>query len=171
LAKFSKGGDIFAVEPCEEIRDAAEKWFGVTPTCGFEMVTAFGEPFLQSLPANTLDVLIIDADDGTVPPTSMQTIDFWGSIVLPVLSEDAVVGVNVIGDKDERDSLEETLSAVFPKHAVMQIQAPLEAEVDVERHSLIFVSPFAVDPDELEAQLTERPVIDNPHAWIREFRK
>ncbi|GMH77492.1 hypothetical protein TL16_g07428 [Triparma laevis f. inornata] len=173
ISVFNESGSVVAVEPCEEVCAAARQWFGVTPSCGFELVTDFGEPYLSSLSQspNSLDILILDADDGSVPPRSMQEPNFWSDVVRPVLHEEGVVGVNVIGDQETQELLQDTLESNLPNHSVVRVRAPVEADVDVDRHSLFFATPYKIDADELERRLKEYLVVSDAAAWLREVRK
>ncbi|OEU12194.1 hypothetical protein FRACYDRAFT_244451 [Fragilariopsis cylindrus CCMP1102] len=75
-----------------------------------------------------IDILIIDAEDGTAPPESMRTIQFWEEMVIPALNMNIngrnrggggrdqgdgggggiVIGVNVIGTKKEKKTTTST---------------------------------------------------------------
>lgn len=161
---------VVALEPCEEVCTAARKWFGITPDCGFQLIPEFGEPYLSAQPAKSVNVLILDADDGSVPPKSMQTSNFWSDVVRPVLHDQGVVGVNVIGDEDTQLNLQDTLATSLPNHNITRVAAPVEADVDCSRHSLLFATPQTIDADDLEFKLRDCPVVSDAQAWLREIR-
>lgn len=99
-----------------------------------------------------IDVLIIDAEDGSAPPQSMRTREFWNELVLPCLNFEAgpVVGVNAIGSHSETSALVQTMREAFRKYTnnesssynytVVVVTPPPEANV-TDRHKLVFALP------------------------------
>lgn len=106
-----------------------------------------------------VDVLVIDAEDGSAPPKSMRTSDFWADTVLPALNFTTaalpfggcggpVVGVNVIGSESEIARLMDTMRKAFANsehsnthtYSVLVVSPPPEAEVS-NRHRLVFALP------------------------------
>ena len=156
---------LTAVEPSDSVRSAALLFFGAD-TSKFSLVGGDGLSYLGQQPLSSLDLLIIDADDGNIPPKSMSTMEFFLDSVAPVLSADGVLGINAIGSSDELSALEATVRDSFPDHYTASIPAPPEAEVDSDRHALLFVTPSPIVLHELEARLKERPVVSEPQAWM-----
>ena len=110
LASVTKS--LTAVEVCSEVIQAAEQWFGVGPRQRqFDLIQSCGIEYVASQAQDaSIDVLLIDAEDGAAPPREMQTSHFWSDIVLPKLARSAVVGINVIGDRvKERDVFQHRL--------------------------------------------------------------
>jgi len=174
---------LTAVECCPEIIQAARLWFGAEdkllssssilsgPT--FNLVQSTGESYLQSLiapPHARIDVLIIDAEDGSAPPSSMQTNTFWEQTVFPKLSSNCVVGVNVIGTEEESGRLQEVIRNTFlPKgdYEIISIAPPPEADVSA-RHKLLFALPKHVVLGEITAEALNF-FVDMPMAWEKEI--
>lgn len=174
---------LTAVECCPEIIEAARLWFGAdTPSASkttalsapkFSLVHNTGELYLKSVVTSsraTIDVLIIDAEDGSAPPSSMQTNSFWEQTVFPTLSPNCVIGVNVIGSEEETCRLQEVLRQMFKllskeDYNIVSITPPLEADVSA-RHKLLFALPTHVVLDDITANILEG-VVDLPMAWER----
>ena len=161
---------LTAVEPCASVRSAALLFFGAD-TSKFSLVGGDGLSYLGHQPPSSLDLLIIDADDGNIPPKSMSTKEFFLDSVAPVLSADGVVAINAIGTSEELSALEATVRDSFPNHYTASIPAPPEAEVDSDRHTLLFVTPSPIVPHELEALLEKRPVVSEPQAWMNSIHQ
>lgn len=165
---------LVAVEPCAEVREAASKWFGAGASCcNFDLVGGFGEEWLAEVARqkhSLLDVVIIDAEDGLAPPASMRSVSFWRDLVLPVLSVNAILAVNVIADQDEKESLRLLVQDNLPdNYSVVLLPAPPEASVS-DRHALLFAVPKGV----LELDFDEVDVgrlVDNPAAWLRQVKR
>ena len=145
----------------------------------FHLIHDTGESYLKSLAykndksghsvggerdRSLIDVLIIDAEDGSAPPQSMRTLEFWntyGSSTPSAGSENAsacigdswdsccgpTVGVNAIGSQQEIQDLIQTMrqsfqslssvhtDGVYKAYMVLEVSPPPEAEVS-ERHKL-----------------------------------
>jgi len=175
-----------AVEASPEVVQASKLWFGAEPSsppASFDLVCDTGELYLKSLVRDDkapIDVLIVDAEDGSAPPASMRTLDFWTNTVLPTLSTNPVIGVNVIGSEFDVANLVQTLETVFSKHSkVLVVSPPSEANVS-DRHKLIFVVPSTNDDFDCDDDLTHhelflardalRGCVDLPHAWEEQVR-
>eukprot|EP00536_Pseudo-nitzschia_multiseries_P010177 jgi/Psemu1/25245/gm1.25245_g len=176
------------------------------PPASFDLVCDTGESYLQSLKSccdeenedgpnqkMMIDVLIIDAEDGSAPPESMRTTIFWTETVLPVLnfgerrSHRPVVGVNAIGNESEVSELMDTMRKAFDddseydEYTILAVSPPPEAKVS-NRHKLVFVLPISKDrtttcnPRLLRCQnllLTEdelRNCVDVPASWEQQVR-
>lgn len=178
---------LTAVECCPEIIEAARLWFGAdtkTPSSSkstalpapkFTLVHNTGEFYLKSIVTSShakIDVLIIDAEDGSAPPSSMQTDSFWEQTVFPTLSSNCVIGVNVIGTEEETCRLQEVLRQMFKflskeDYNIISIIPPLEADVSA-RHKLLFALPKHVVLDDITATILEG-FVDLPMAWEKEI--
>mmetsp|Transcript_61535 Transcript_61535/g.71907 ORF Transcript_61535/g.71907 Transcript_61535/m.71907 type:complete len:365 (-) Transcript_61535:49-1143(-) len=155
---------VVAIEPCREVLLASKLWFGADESAKFSLVCQTGNDYLQSSLCRAIDVLIIDADDGLAPPASMRTQSFWESIALPTLSHNCVVGVNVIGNQNERDELQNVLRKTLPTHYdVISVSAPPEAGVS-SRHALFFAIPEGI----LQGTYNFENFVDMPHCWKKE---
>ena len=158
----------------------------------FDLVHDTGESYLQSLveslerqtaPTNAtttstfknprpIDILIVDAEDGSAPPKSMQSPAFWKDLVLPSLNPAGgfVVGVNSIGTSLEISALVRTLREAFDrKCTVLVVDPPPNARV-TDRHKLVFALPMAIH-DESLARDDLSGHVDAPEAWEEQLRK
>ena len=169
LATFNPSS-LVAVEPSEEVRNAAALFFGADAS-KYELVGSDGESFLSSQPSSSLDLLIVDADDGNIPPKSMRAYSFFTDLVIPALSDNGVMAINAVGSVDEISTLEGTIRASFPNHSTARLPAPREAGVNSERHVLLFVTPSPIIPEELSANLIKRPVVSSPKLWIEQIER
>jgi hypothetical protein len=180
----------------------------------FDLVCDTGESYLESLVASLrraeklldennssssssrlpIDILIIDAEDGSAPPKSMRTLEFWNELVLPSLNpaSGSVVGVNAIGTDSETSALVRTMREAFCGNAasgggvmsggtgsgydytVLVVAPPPEAKV-TDRHKLIFALPSkkvgqsdAPDWGLAEDHLKGR--VDAPKAWEQQIK-
>jgi len=108
------GCHVTAVEPSDDVREAAIAYFGVKEA-GIDLVAGYGEDYLmKKCNHGEIDILIIDAEDGSsAPPKSMREADFWTNLVVPSLAQDAVVAVNLIGSDTERMEIQKTVEMAF----------------------------------------------------------
>jgi len=166
----------------------------------FDLVHDTGELYLsslvESLRANAnndsdsipsprpIDILIIDAEDGSAPPLSMQTPEFWKSTVLPSLNpcSNTIVGVNAIGSPTETSSLVRVMSEAFggdDSYTMLVVDPPPEAEV-TNRHKLIFALPsHSTVKEKLSSaapywRLTEddlNDLVDAPTLWKEQLER
>lgn len=176
----------------------------------FDLVCDTGESYLESLVASLkreeklshetnssssssshrpIDILIIDAEDGSAPPISMRTPAFWNEMVLPSLNpaSGSVVAVNAIGTDSETSALVCTMREAFCDSApsdgeahsgydytVLVVDPPPEAKV-TGRHKLIFALPskLAAESDAQNWGLTEddlKGCVDAPKAWEEQIK-
>jgi spermidine synthase len=139
------GLSVVAVEPSGEVIEVAKEYFGLGGT-PVRIVEGFGEEYLTDPGRCGGDgegkthVLIVDAEDGDAPPAIMRTGEFWSGVARDALHDDAVVGVNFIGDFSEREEFVATLQLAFRSHKVVVCSVPKVANVS-ERHCLVFVVP------------------------------
>merc|ERR1711935_737877 len=107
---------------------------------------------------------------------------FWNKTVLPTLSPNCVVAVNVIGTQEETDRLQEVLRHAFvsrdddddddddaPPYEIISIAPPPEANVSA-RHTLVFAIP---NHDVVVRGITARVLegfVDVPMAWEKQIR-
>mmetsp|Transcript_30766 Transcript_30766/g.72590 ORF Transcript_30766/g.72590 Transcript_30766/m.72590 type:complete len:310 (-) Transcript_30766:1395-2324(-) len=212
---------LTAVEACPEILRASQLWFGAGDQkqdghgtgsslgqnplpASFDLVCDTGESYLRSLLSGKdksepqqrmVDVLIIDAEDGSAPPKSMRTNVFWIETVLPALNSDRtsihggrvrpVVGVNAIGNESEITELMDTMRKAFDDYdseytyEILAVSPPAEAKVS-NRHKLLFALPVTEDNASSRARwsyqnlfLTEdelKDCVDAPSAWEQQVR-
>jgi len=196
---------LAAVEACPEILQASTLWFGagnegddskkvkareLQPPF-FDLVQSTGESYLESLikslnaktatdgpkHPSLIDLLIIDAEDGSAPPKSMRTHEFWKKLVLPCLNRDQspVIGVNSIGTKSETNDLINTVEEVLGGDYTILVLAPPPEAMVTDRHKLIFALPkakidaaaevacWSLSKDELTGY------VDAPEAWAKEI--
>ena len=206
---------LTAVEASPEILRASELWFGAgtaneeeietdTPEPPFfHLVQSTGELYLEVLVKSLekaeketsdhncsppIDLLIIDAEDGSAPPQSMRSSAFWNNLVLASLNlgKSPVVGVNSIGTKSETNELVCTMRDAFCGDAnsssrdyiILIVAPPSEAKV-TDRHKLIFALPrkriaqnipttdvayWNISEDDLNVH------VDASGAWMREVK-
>jgi len=152
------------VDPEGEVLDAAINFFGAgDPRIG--TVRGCGIEFVRRPEGRgTVDVLIIDAEDGTAPPESMRGIDFWEGAA-PALAPCAVVAANCIGEEDEKEALTEVVTAALPGHTVWTVAVPPEADVS-RRHSLLFATPRGCRVGSLGDALGEGSYVTDGKAWL-----
>lgn len=193
---------LTAVEASSEIMHASMLWFGAKQNDEqksvakkdtndspeppfFHLVHSTGEMYLESLvkctnsSSSPIDILIIDAEDGSAPPQSMRSSTFWKELVLPSLNVDGfpIVGVNSIGTKSETSELVRTMQEAFRgdgnasglNYNMLIVAPPPEAKVS-DRHNLIFALPrkknlsnhvvnWCLSEDDLKDH------VDAPDAW------
>uniref|UniRef100_A0A6U3TE70 PABS domain-containing protein n=1 Tax=Ditylum brightwellii TaxID=49249 RepID=A0A6U3TE70_9STRA len=154
-----------------EVVQASKLWFGAEPSyppASFDLVCDTGELYLKSLVRDdkpAIDVLIVDAEDGSAPPASMRTLDFWTNTVLPTLNANPVIGVNVIGSEFDVANLVQTLEMVFSKHSkVLVVSPPSKANVS-DRHDDLTHHNLFLARDAL------RGCVDLPHAWEEQVQR
>lgn len=200
---------LTAVEACPEIMRASILWFGAGTRSDetsknskkygsdppfFDLVESTGELYLDSLVKSltaetdtsdsnntaSIDVLIIDAEDGSAPPQSMRSHDFWINLILPSLNHERspVIGVNSIGTEMETNELALTMQQAFGgDYTILAVAPPPQAMVN-DRHKLIFALPqtrmvksdpatdatyWSLSADELTGH------VDAPEAWTQEI--
>jgi len=156
----------------------------------FDLVHDTGESYLASLVESSeregetslIDILIVDAEDGTAPPRSMRTPEFWQGQVLPSLNltRSPIVAVNAIGTDSEVSELVRTMQTALCGNGsgndcvILVVDPPPEAGV-TDRHKLVFAlfrdttskggdpDPGAVGLGIAEDDL--RGHVDAPGAW------
>jgi len=158
------------------------------PPAFFDLVCDTGQSYLESLvrecgddelrskyKQSMVDVLVIDAEDGSAPPKSMRTSDFWADTVLPALNFTTaalpfggcggpVVGVNVIGSESEIARLMDTMRKAFANsehsnthtYSVLAVSPPPEAEVS-NRHRLVFALPTSDNDSDSDDDVLTSP--------------
>ena len=190
----------FGAKQDNEEKVGAEKDDSASPEPPFfNLVHTTGESYLESLAkqsnsttqrtnssSSAIDILIIDAEDGSAPPHSMRSTTFWEELVLPSLNFNGspVIGVNSIGTKSETDELVRTIQQAFSgnetapglSYRILVVAPPPEAKV-TDRHNLIFALPTitnpANDPDTSWC-LSEDDLkghVDAPDAWRDEIEQ
>lgn len=160
------GALVTAVEPNDEVREAALGCFGVSDE-RFHLVPGLGEDYLRE--EALLDVLIIDAEDGAAPPQAMRERAFWADVVAPSLSPAAVVAVNCIGEEEEKVELRRTVESALLRHSVWVCDVPAEAGVSA-RHSLLFATPEECNLNVLEKAMEAGYVADG-HLWLGKVKE
>jgi hypothetical protein len=171
----------------------------------FNLVCDTGESYLKSLVVSLrregklleetnssscrpIDILIIDAEDGSAPPLSMRTPEFWNELVLPSLNpaSGTVVAVNAIGTDSEISALVCNMREAFGdsarsdvgtycgyEYTVLVVDPPPEAKV-TDRHKLIFVLPSKlVAQSDIALGLAKddlKGCVDAPKAWEEQIK-
>ena len=161
------GAIVTAVDPEEDVLEAARACFGAGDG-RFEMVLGCGIEFLEGLRQRNgerLDVLIIDAEDGTAPPEDMARGHFWTDVVAPVLQPSAVVAVNCIGDEMEKTALKEVMKDALPMHSVWNCAVPSKAMI-TDRHTILFAVPPDCHLDLLNKILGSGSYVADDRLWL-----
>mmetsp|Transcript_7323 Transcript_7323/g.14543 ORF Transcript_7323/g.14543 Transcript_7323/m.14543 type:complete len:483 (-) Transcript_7323:895-2343(-) len=171
-AVLAKAGcHVTAVEPSEDVRHAARHYFGASDG-DVELLPGFGEDYLMTRIDNNgnqsadttcdaaIDILIIDAEDGnSAPPASMKEESFWKDVVVPSLSPNGVVAVNVIADHDERNKFIRMVNEVMESHHIWCCEVPSIAKVS-NRHSFMFATPSAAEEGGLDIMTSVKEEMD-----------
>mmetsp|Transcript_29125 Transcript_29125/g.84658 ORF Transcript_29125/g.84658 Transcript_29125/m.84658 type:complete len:451 (+) Transcript_29125:132-1484(+) len=181
-AVLAKAGcDVTAIEPHLDVCDAAKQHFGAEDA-GIELIAGYGEEYLsgdydsKGADRGAFDLLIIDAEDGkSAPPRSMQEETFWTGSVLPRLSSNAVVAINVIADQNERIELSRIVDKALQSHDVWCCEVPDIANVS-DRHCIMFVTPQTTEEDDgivkrFKAELDTFAYVDMPEEWSSEIEQ
>ena len=172
LAKI--GCHVTAIEPHEDVCDAACRYFGAE-NAGVNLVRGYGEEYLSQDSAE-VDLLIIDAEDGkSAPPQSIREESFWQEIALPRLSPDAIVAINVIADQKERIELKSNLEKVLQSHDVWCCEVPEIANVS-DRHCIMFATTKTKEEDidtleRFREELDKFDYVDMPEEWLNEIEQ
>lgn len=181
-AVLAKAGcDVTAIEPHEDVCDAACRYFGAEDA-NIKLINGYGEQYLSednhdSKSANRkVDLLIIDAEDGkSAPPQTMRDESFWTGTVLPHLASNAVVAVNVIANQDERIELSRIVDKALQYHDVWCCEVPDIANVS-DRHCLMFVTPQMKEEDvgieeRFNKEMDKLTYVDMPKEWSIEVEQ
>uniref|UniRef100_A0A6U5D686 Uncharacterized protein n=1 Tax=Corethron hystrix TaxID=216773 RepID=A0A6U5D686_9STRA len=198
---FGAGDDKEEKEIQEETKKKIMNLDTTTEPPFFDLICDTGESYLESLVKSLkhennsssrrrlpIDILIIDAEDGSAPPLSMRTPAFWNELVLPSLNpgSGAVVGVNSIGTESETFALVHTMREAFcgttrcggrtgygNDYTVLVVDPPPEAKV-TDRHKLIFALPSkTVAQSHMALGLTEddlKGYVDVPDSWEQKIK-
>jgi spermidine synthase len=103
---------VTSVELDPAIVQLAQKYFGVRPEPGFQVVTGDGRLFLRNS-INVYDVILIDAYRGPFVPFHLLTKEFY-ELVKKHLKPGGVVVQNIEPSTMLFDSATKTIAAVFP---------------------------------------------------------
>ena len=171
------GCNVTAIEPHEDICDAACRYFGAQDA-GVKLVRGYGEEYLYQ-DTTKADLLIIDAEDGkSAPPQSMREESFWREVALPRLSPRAIVAINVIADQKERIELRSILDRGLQTHDVWCCEVPEIANVS-DRHCIMFATPRTKGEDidtnctleRFREELDKFDYVDMPKEWLNEIEQ
>lgn len=174
------GCQVTAVEPDDDVRTAAQSYFGVVNNdMMIDLVAGYGEDYLEGISNNNnnklIDILVLDAEDESLaPPESMRQKSFWKNLVAPSLAPNAVVAVNMIDD--ERVAFQQTVQEGLSKnndYNVWYCEVPKVAEVS-NRHAILFATPkqgMETTTTIMRETLLLHKYVDEPEEWLEEIEK
>ena len=163
------GATVTAVEPDDEVRSIAHEYFGAPGAWG-ELVGGCGAEAVAAASDGSFDIVVVDAADGAgAPPAVLSTPAFFADVGR-VLTEPAVLAVNVVA----RDA--ETLARVRDATACVggalfecEFPASLVAEGSPDFARLL----FAVRGDAFPSLAGHHPLlahVDEGELWMQGFR-
>ena len=157
-----------AVEPDDEVRRITCEYFGAPGDWG-ELVGGCGAEAVAAASDGSFDIVVIDAADGAgAPPAALSTPAFFADVGR-VLTEPAVLVVNVVArDAETLARVRDAAACVGGELFECELPAPLVAEGSPDFARLL----FAVRGD--TSQLAGHPLlahVDEGEAWARGFRR
>ena len=157
-----------AVEPDDEVRIIARECFGAPGGWG-ELVGGCGAEAVAAASDGSFDIVVVDAADGAgAPPAALSTPAFFADVGR-VLTEPAVLAVNVVArDAETLARVRDAAACVGGELFECELPAPLVAEGSPDFARLL----FAVRGD--ASQLAGHQLlahVDEGEEWVRGFRR
>ena len=161
------GATVTAVEPDDEVRSIACEYFDASCElvggCGAEAVAKAGD--------GSFDIVVVDAaDGGNAPPDALASPAFFADVGR-VLTEPAVLAVNVVArDAETLARVRDAAKCVGGKLFECELPAPLVAEGSPDFARLL----FAVRGDAFPSLAGHHPLlahVDEGELWVRGFRR
>ena len=162
------GATVTAVEPDDEVRSIAREYFGAPGDWG-ELVGGCGAEAVAAACDGSFDIVVVDAADGAgAPPAALSTPAFFADVGR-VLTEPAVMAVNLVArDAETLARVRDATACVGGARFECELPAPLVAEGSPDFARLL----FAVRGDALPS-LAGHPLlahVDEGEVWVQGFR-
>ena len=159
------GATVTAVEPDDEVRSIACEYFDAS--C--ELVGGCGAEAVAEARDGSFDIVVVDAaEGGNAPPDALASPAFFADVGR-VLTEPAVLAVNVVArDAETLARVRDATACAGGARFECELPAPLVAEGSPDFARLL----FAVRGDPVP-HLEQHPLlahIDEGEAWVRGFR-
>ena len=164
ILRDALGATVTAVEPDDEVRSIAREYFDAS--C--ELVGGCGAEAVAAASDGSFDVVVVDAADGAgAPPAALSTPAFFADVGR-VLTEPAVLAVNVVArDAETLARVRDAAACVGGELFECELPAPLVAEGSPDFARLLFAVRGDTSPLAGHTLLAH---VDEGELWVRGFR-